>query len=231
MHPVTSHEQNMISELLRSSCAVSTCEQFKNARIHSVQRIENQQIYQCYSNKTTEIMKQLKRLAPEPPELQPPVPPSVRLNKEGFANAVYLWHGTKQRTVATICKQGFDDRAASLSSNLYGAGIYFAEQSCKSLQYANPDAGGVQWLFLARVCLGNPAYPVARIMDHVRLPPCLRCCGHCCVGEHCDDQQRAPADSVIANPGVAKYGLQIHREFIVYDRSQTYPKNLVGVKL
>ena len=49
-------------------------------------------------------------------------------------NECYLWHGTKEGTVRTICEQGFDPRVSG--DGLFGSGTYFAEKSSKSNQYA-----------------------------------------------------------------------------------------------
>ena len=49
-------------------------------------------------------------------------------------NEYFLLHGTKQDTVDVIANQGLDSR---LSTSVYfGNGIYYAESSTKSDQYA-----------------------------------------------------------------------------------------------
>ena len=46
-------------------------------------------------------------------------------------NECFVYHGTSANIASVICRHGFDERVAALSG-LYGAGIYFANQSCKA---------------------------------------------------------------------------------------------------
>ena len=90
---------------------------------------------------------------------------------------------------------------------LYGGGVYFACESCKSAQYA-PVENGLKMLVISRVVLGDPYYATAA-MQNERRPP-LR------------GGAFAPGltfDSVVAN--------MLHREFIVYDHKQAYPEYIV----
>ena len=54
-------------------------------------------------------------------------------------NEFYLFHGTSLKKAMLICKNGFDPAAAD-SYCLYGAGSYFAINSCKSHQYSSAKA-------------------------------------------------------------------------------------------
>jgi hypothetical protein len=49
---------------------------------------------------------------------------------------------------------GFDERVAALSG-LYGAGVYFANQSCKAAQYASANPAGEKVILISRVTLGE----------------------------------------------------------------------------
>ena len=108
-----------------------------------------------------------------------------------------------------IPTSGFNERKASLNG-MFGAGVYFAENSCKSDQYCGPiDSAGPFYMFLCRVAMGKlhiaeTATPTAR---------------------------EAPEgfDSVVAvtsqtHPNAS---LDLYREFIVYDGAQVYPEFLV----
>ena len=117
------------------------------------------------------------------------------------AGEAVLWHGTKPDIVPVIRDGGFDERFCALEG-LFGAGVYFAEQSSKSDQYCTKDAAGLYSLFLSRVSLGR--------VHHTSGPR--------------TNERRAPdgADSLLGRAGPMRY-----REFVVYDRTQCYPEYLL----
>ena len=86
------------------------------------------------------------------------------------ANEVFLFHGTKSNIVDFIIQQGFEERIAK-DEGIFGAGIYFAENSSKSDEYITPDSNGLCKLFLCRVCLGTP-FVTTRSLKSIRRPPC-----------------------------------------------------------
>ena len=116
-------------------------------------------------------------------------------------------HGTSDFVIRDIiARTGFDERVANLRG-LYGGGVYFACESCKSAQYA-PVENGLKMLVICRVVLGDPYYATSA-MQNERWPP-LR------------GGAFSPGltfDSVVAN--------MLHREFIVYDHKQAYPEYIV----
>jgi hypothetical protein len=194
--------------------------------------IENPILWKQYCNKATEIASRhalhegagsARKLAP----VQPPVgelffdtesdseldflPPRLRrdsLNEE--LNEVFLWHGTTQARVNAITQEGFDERLSNLGGML-GAGLYFAEDSCKSGQYAEKSIASSRSHFfaLSRVLLGKP--------HHSKVP--------------IPDIRRAPdgCDSVVFTPDHDR-GCGHHREFVVYDRFQAYPEFIVEAR-
>ena len=128
-------------------------------------------------------------------------------------NEVFLFHGTDEAVANVIVQHGFDERVANLQG-LYGAGSYFANQSCKAAQYAKKDGGGLKTLIVARITLGDPHYATGG-MSLARRPP-----------ERDTRQGWRPGllyDSVVANSG----GSQGHRELIIYDHRQAYPEYVV----
>jgi len=150
--------------------------------------------------------------------LQPAIDAEFLIN--GHVNEVFLWHGTGSTAMEIILSKGFDERVASVSHNLYGSGLYFASQSCKSLQYAS--TGAERCLILCRVLLGNVFYAAGAIGAAIRRPPCVQGCPHdtpCLHERH---------DSVVANSGV---GMQVHREFVVHNRRQVYPEFLIKFRM
>ena len=72
-------------------------------------------------------------------------------------------HGTSEWVIRDIiARTGFDERVANLRG-LYGGGVYFACESCKSAQYAPVDSTtGCKMLVISRVVLGNSARNSAR---------------------------------------------------------------------
>ena len=125
-------------------------------------------------------------------------------------NEQFLFHGTGRDTANIICDHGYDERVASLSG-MFGAGIYFADQSCKAAQYATKGRDGVKVLLLNRVALGDPYYATGA--SKYRRPP-ERGGGF---------SPGLTFDAVVANSG----GTQAHRELIVYDHRQVYPEYVV----
>lgn len=144
-----------------------------------------------------------------------------QLQIQAGANEVLMWHGTKAGLWDVITKQGLDERLAS--NGLFGHGIYFAENSSKSDEYIVPDRNGLCYIFLARVCLGEPhstlqstrgmKRPPARTDNPNILYDSVR--GEC--------QQHKPF-------GKPNAFLKRYREFIVFDRKQTYPELLITFK-
>jgi len=169
-------------------------------------RLENTITWTQYTNKVKELRARFEAAGSTCSLLQPPVPRHMYLDGAEYdetMNEVFLWHATKYDIVDTIINEGFDERVCSLGG-LFGAGVYFAEESCKSGQYAKKHHGK-HYFFFSRVLLGRPHYAKTSM----------------------NSTRRAPegSDCVIANVGSAcKLG---HRELIVYDRFQAYPEFLI----
>jgi len=129
-------------------------------------------------------------------------------------NEFYLWHGTKPDIVDKIAGGGFDERVSYFDADrkqiggLFGAGVYFAEHCSKSDQYCTPEPfapDGTFYLILARVTMLKFFWTEKGLKN----------------------QRRAPDgfDSVVGQLSAKQY-----REFIVYDRRQTYPEYIVEYK-
>jgi hypothetical protein len=98
------------------------------------------------------------------------------------ANERLLFHGSPRLT--SIIERGFDERHASVCG-MFGAGIYFAENSSKSNQYVYGLGGtggcvahGSRWcmecprqLLLCRVCLGKAFLLFAAASRLAHAPP------------------------------------------------------------
>lgn len=182
-----------------------------------VWRVENPMLWRQYWNKATELTSrhsahgtQCTPLAPPASEQLVDIDLPACLQKKSLdasLNEAFLWHGTHASNIDAIVQDGFDERVCSLEGML-GGGLYFAEDSCKSGQYAEKSIGSSRshWFVLSRVLLGRP--------HHVDQPM--------------PDTRRAPHsfDSVVFTPS-ADSPLGHHREFVVYDRFQAYPEYIV----
>merc|ERR1712129_157773 len=137
---------------------------------------------------------------------------------ERWANEVVLLHGTTADVADKIAKQGFDERLCE--RGLYGRGVYFTTDFCKTLQYC--DVGTSKCVLVARVILGHPYMAQGPMETHER-PPEVEECG-------------VPHDSTVARPGTPKGRAkgkgkrphQIHWEFVVPRGDlQIYPELIV----
>jgi len=117
---------------------------------------------------------------------------------------VWLFHGTDEATVGKIVAQGFDRNFGGKNATLYGKGTYFAVDSEYSARdsYSRPNAAGDQFIFLARVM----------------------------VGEYCKGREDAPAPDVYK--GNELYDttvddVQTPKIFVTYRDAQAYPQYLI----
>ena len=183
-----------------------------------IERVENTFLWKSYCGKRRDILER-HRLNTSDID---PIVPAVRLamhgehkelcNLEDAVNETYLLHGVRGggAVADAICREGFDPRIANIDG-LYGAGVYFADQACKALQYArggNKSWTSRRYIFYSRVTLGR-AFPTRGDFQNQRRPP-------------------RGFDSVVAHIHIANHGVQRHREFVVYDGSQIYPEFLIS---
>ena len=135
-----------------------------------------------------------------------------------------LLHGTSWESANDIVQNGFDNRISHRC--LYGDGVYFASEACKSHQYTCHLPGSThrsgcncrheRTLIIARVALGDPylAREVAEHRPERRRPPVK------------SGKQGVTYDSIIVNPGPIRghpQREQVHQEFVLFDREQAYP--------
>lgn len=125
-------------------------------------------------------------------------------------NIKTLWHGTRMFNVLSIMKRGLilpkTLSTMQLAGAMFGNGIYFSDQSTKSLNYAHGywDGGkrdSTCYMFLADVAMGR---------EYVPSGPC--------------DGQKSNYDSCFAKPGVSGV---MNSEMIVYRTSQSNLRYLV----
>ncbi|CAF3884191.1 unnamed protein product, partial [Adineta steineri] len=139
-------------------------------------------------------------------------------DNNGHENERLLFHGSP--FLNSIMNKGFDERHASIAG-MFGAGIYFAENSSKSNQYIYGIGGGngclvhkdkscyicSRQMLLCRVCLGRSFLQFsASKLAHA--PP----------GHH----------SVIGRPS---QGGLVYPEYVIYRGEQAYPEYSITYKL
>jgi len=135
-----------------------------------------------------------------------------RSTVEKIGNVQQLFHGSRASNIMGICKKGLLLRppGAYVTGSMFGNGLYFADQSTKSSQYATARFGGSSssygnsyFMFIADVALG-------KIMKYQDSQSYL---------------QKAPHgyDSVQGEKGRSL----VHNEFIVYDIKQNELKYLI----
>lgn len=126
--------------------------------------------------------------------------------------AMELWHGTRAHNLMSIMKSGLiipkSNGSIHVTGRMFGNGIYFSDQSTKSLNYAHGYWDGGQrdnrcFMFLADVAMGTPWHPT-RTGSQVKPPE-----GY---------------DSVFARGGKDSV---MNNEMIVYRTSQARLKYLV----
>jgi len=131
-------------------------------------------------------------------------------------NECLLFHGTKPSAANSICETDFSvDLAGSSSGALYGPGIYLAENSSKSDEYAQDDTSGVyQGLYamlLCRVVCGQLLYTDEVLPNKDKLV-------RSCTGFD------PPFDGVLGDRAKAK---GTYREFVIFDSAQVYPEFVI----
>ena len=133
---------------------------------------------------------------------------SDSFNPKKLKNVTELFHGTRSQNIVGIMTRGLllpnqsKRYGAVLTGAMLGNGIYFADNSAKSLQYCRACPGRRGFLFLASVALGkSKEYTDAQ--THLNAPP-------------------PGYDSVtgVASVKTATWGRLVHNEYVIYDPSQ-----------
>eukprot|EP00928_Gymnodinium_smaydae_P073726 TRINITY_DN56879_c0_g1_i1.p1 TRINITY_DN56879_c0_g1~~TRINITY_DN56879_c0_g1_i1.p1 ORF type:complete len:511 (+),score=53.97 TRINITY_DN56879_c0_g1_i1:182-1534(+) len=185
----------------------------RNIKSMKISRLEHPMLWTEYASRKMTMKQQMRTYKVKIPPIKPAVEGHETLDSS--VNEVYLWHGTGPDHLDDILRWGLDERVCSING-LYGAGLYFASDICKGGQYSRPagPSGNTRYFFYTRVLLGLPYYPSGDTQGARRPPPF-------------SEKSGKLYDSVIANVGQANKGRQFHREFVVYDRRQTYAEFLI----
>eukprot|EP01119_Soliformovum_irregulare_P014845 TRINITY_DN4097_c0_g1_i1.p1 TRINITY_DN4097_c0_g1~~TRINITY_DN4097_c0_g1_i1.p1 ORF type:complete len:497 (-),score=101.57 TRINITY_DN4097_c0_g1_i1:89-1579(-) len=208
--------------------------------VRRVVRIQSADLWSRYEFVRNQIRKQCRfkmtekegsRYMSKKPALIPLLDPST--------NEYQMFHGTRPEVADILKKKGFDERVAS-TNGMFGAGLYFAENSSKSNQYVPcPQCGKgaiftpdvcrckepiLYSMFLCRVLLGDmhiainynsKKYKGTDLRWPVRRPPPI------------SEDSFELYDSVMGESKENGGDVLQYREFIVYDRYQVYPEYLI----
>jgi hypothetical protein len=149
-------------------------------------------------------------------------PLAAKTRQNGIATAVnsrlrngedLLFHGTNPSSAISILKAGFRLNHAGKSwGTMFGYGIYLAECSSKSDEYATDDGAntypGLRALLVCRCLVGNP-YVVHSAGDYISLA------------------KRAGCDCVL---GDRESAVNTYREYVFFDETQVYPEYVIIYK-
>ncbi|KAH3832425.1 uncharacterized protein LOC127877783 isoform X2 [Dreissena polymorpha] len=201
---------------------------YTKVKVTRVERIENYELFHKYAAKRQELFKKafktggpfksMEKLTGSKGKVLTTsnIENNSVLSKEVYheVNEHYMFHGTDG--VDKIAEQGLDCRLAGHTA-MFGQGVYCAESSTKSDQYADPK--GMRSLtdrkmLLVRTCLGEP-FVTSSPKSYAR-PPCKSCLEDKC---RCSNNQFY--DSIIGD------GSWNFREFIVYNMTDVYPEYIV----
>lgn len=191
-----------------------------------------------------------------PVKLMKTLDPAITKYTHSEINEFYFFHGTKAQCVDVICSQGLDSRLAAsgrVGCGVYGAEVaskshqyvgmghtflycfrnitfqshvhYSHEKYLMNdkivyqtklffVFFIGPNHKGENPMFLIRMCLGDVF--LTNSGGNFKRPPCKKCPNIVCT-THLETY-----DSVVANGGSFS-----DREFVVYDRNQSYPEYLI----
>jgi hypothetical protein len=208
---------------------------FSKLQVSKIMRVQNPALWLRYHNRRQRIIQSKKGLAPL-------TKVATGAGTDPTANEFYLFHGLNHGFLDEITQFGFDPRHCSLDG-MFGAGLYFADNSSKSNQYTHSGtckltgmAGLGQQnqcsckktdeacMLLCRVTLGEPLIEVK-----------FRGNG---VGEFWNGRRKEPTkpDGSLYNSVVGESKKNVpaaylmFREYIVYESSQVYPEYKVFYK-
>eukprot|EP00929_Paragymnodinium_shiwhaense_P041667 TRINITY_DN21628_c0_g1_i1.p1 TRINITY_DN21628_c0_g1~~TRINITY_DN21628_c0_g1_i1.p1 ORF type:complete len:514 (-),score=83.84 TRINITY_DN21628_c0_g1_i1:108-1595(-) len=227
MEPGSAEEIEFLQKMLDSSFKfVKTRDRKEDSlptrlKVVHCQRIENGPVWRKYCEGRTFIQQKrphkctsFKQYGGDL-ETHAELPPSMQSTCRDRQNEIFLWHGTSPHGAAGIAADGFSTKfSGSNVGTMYGSGLYFAECSSKSDEYARDDKDGIyKGLFsmlLCRATLGELLHMTAGgDKTHGMIRSAIE-----------SDEY----DSVL---GDRKASVGTYREFVVYSGDQVYPEYLI----
>ncbi|XP_021359151.1 poly [ADP-ribose] polymerase 14-like isoform X2 [Mizuhopecten yessoensis] len=208
---------------------------YSNIQVTKIERIENPVLFEKYAQNRAHFFRRAagfgKPLTPvgqisagsKRPLLTTQLcDANLRRDIYPEINEHYTFHGTPEDRVAVITAQGLDNRLAG--NTVIGQGVYTAESSTKSDQYADcvgrRDKTKDKKMFLTRMCLGDPFILNKKPTSVFKRPPCKTCKKDICA----DLSHAGNFDSILVED------FWIFREFIVFEKDRCYPEYLITYK-
>ena len=196
------------------------CSRMRSVSITGLHQVRNVGLWKDYEVRKEKVRKELEGRQ-FIPIVKSHLPSRVCswVHLDGKINEVLLIHGTTQDRIDQIANFGFDERLAR-ESGLYGQGVYFTDQSCKSFQYSGAKSQNSGCFIIARVILGHP-YHALGPLKHLKVEPMV----------DSNDPSKGRCHSVVAEPGTPTIGQkQVHRELVLFSGAQAYPEMIVQFK-
>jgi len=214
--------------------------------VEKVFRIQNWKLWKYYCEAKRDFKDQNPRLRESESGMYLSISPMIMECIDNSVSEYRLFHGTDFNVIDIIKHYGFDERYSSVNG-MFGAGIYFAENSSKSNQYVPCPHCGKGSIFKDKDCqcsLDKKKGPdivygmvIARVMmGDVHI--CKQYKEEIYKGTPKNPVRLAPTNPVTKRPHDAvlgeatKYGGNSlkFREIIIYDRKQAYPEYIVHYK-
>ncbi|EFA76853.1 polyADP-ribose polymerase [Heterostelium album PN500] len=212
---------------------------FNNLKVSRVVRIQNPIVWMRYHHRRQKILDDNGGKCKPVPLVITDIPNGPEV--ERLANEIYLFHGLNVSSIPGIAKFGFDPRFCSLEG-MFGAGLYFAENSSKSNQYCHAGACTASG-FQSMSCKCTANDEVCLLVCRVTLGDCLvenvfrgNTPGKFWYGRRTEPKKPDGVNiyNSVIGESKANYGpkaeLQL-REYIVYESSQVYPEYKVYIDL
>ena len=189
----------------------SMCRGVDGLVVTKLEQISNIRLWKNYEFRMEQVRQDMQN--------HPPVSVASNLSSQAcswmhcdpLVNEVLAIHGTLHQNLDQIAQFGFDQRLAR-QGGLYGQGVYFTDQSCKSLQYSGSYQQETGCFILARLILGCPHFATGP-MSFVQVEPL----------QEIDRFLQKVVATVMANPGLLTGGVHTSAQ----EGAQAYPEMIV----
>lgn len=218
--------QKLITGAMHADTDAMQCWQSRRPpRVTQVMHVQNDRLWNQYMFKSRQMRERDTVIRP----LEVRMRPELHMHQCNRAlNEFYLFHGTWNDKVDSICTRGFDAR---LGHSLHGLSINFSPSACRALLFPgcallskiHHQDVRIRTLIVARVLVGTPYY-ATESNPAMRRPP-----GH----EREDGDEYKFCDSVVAKRGPligAPGDEQRHADIHIYDAMQIYPEYVLTLE-